>query len=75
MKVTIHKLDSTGDTVVDLDLSEADAQKEAQKIIDQAKAEGASVLTGRNPTAPLSRADRLNQLQEHTVIVPRVEGG
>ena len=75
MKSTIHLLDRTGDTRTELDLSDPESKAQAEKIIANALKSGGSVFTGKTADAPLSRVGGADQLQEHTVVVPRVVGG
>lgn len=76
MKKILRTLDSTGDTVVEFDPADAVATAEAKALFDRLRAEGrAAFAVNRAGGAPDAKLTDFSQLENETVLIPRVVGG
>lgn len=75
---TLRVMDSTGDTVLKFDESEATvkAAAEAKALFDRMTGKGAAVFAvNRGEGKPDLRVKNFNELEADNVIVPAIQGG
>jgi hypothetical protein len=75
---TLRILDSSGDSVVSFDDSDAAlvARKEAQALFERMLASGAVAFkVNRGEGKPDEKVTNFSDLEDETVIVPRIDGG
>ena len=75
---TLRFLDSSGDLELNFDESEAleKARAEAQRLFERALASGAvAFAVNRAGGQPDARVGKFSELEDETVVVPRIVGG
>jgi methylmalonyl-CoA mutase cobalamin-binding subunit len=78
MMKTLRVLDSSGDTELHFDETEAtaNARAEAEALFTRLRAEGATALAVTpGGEVPAQRVEKFSELGEETIIVPRIVGG
>lgn len=72
----LRVMDSTGDTVIEFDPAQAEAQatKDAQALFERLTGKGAAVFAV-NRDGPDKRVRDFNELEAENVIVPVIVGG
>ena len=75
---TLRILDSSGDTELVFDETEAtaDARAEAEALFTRLRAAGATALAVTpGGEAPARRVENFSELGDETIIIPRIVGG
>lgn len=72
----LRLLDSSGDTVIEFDETEANATKEAEALFKRMTDKGATVFAvNRGEGQTDTRVKDFKELEQDNVIVPRIVGG
>jgi len=71
--VKIHTLDKTGDSVLDLDLSDSEAVQEAERVLHEHLVAGGAAIQTKPGEATVVRT--IDPAAEEIVFIPQIQGG
>lgn len=75
MKITIRKMDQTGDTALEFDLADPQAKAKAQAEFDALMKRNATVVAFPAGSKDGTKVTAFKDLQEENVVVPAIIGG